>query len=806
MSRKSHDMQGVTRMRVCCAAAAIAIVMPVCSRAQDLTPGEIRVSIMDARTHGPLANADVFLVGGERPVSTLSDAKGESAFSQVSPGIYHVTIVHAGYEKYDTGDIEVAPHGRVTLAVSLAKDLKTIAVVQARSATVVTSEDINGDSAQRKISSTLSGALNKLAGVLVNDSPGGGLDVSLHNHDASETALSINGIRLSGQAGNMIGAGDNLFSGASIDFTPTADALGGSIDFQTLRPTKTWNYNAKAVVGNYGAQTFSLSATGTAGRFGFALQRASSATDAFVSGLDYEDQSGSRYLHVGGHGHDGNLVKVVYTANKRTSISLSDMSTTWRSDELCTNFYTDLPCGYGPGAVTGNKSSLVTFAVTSLIGNVNAIVNVYKPFGRYWYEYPQRALNGVPSPYYSRGTYDSAGGYAGASITAGRHTYSVGMQYSQYTGSVSRPVAGVGVTIDQPVEQQRSFELSNRVKANERLALSHSMSIASATGAGSTLVVSERADWALRQGDKLGGSLSIGSASPSYGTRFPITDALASDIDCHNGSMYVNGPPDRTLPQSNISYNLGWQHSFHRGSLQFNTYRQSAVGQSRLLAVPILAEPDDIFASGLADFLQKAKNVWSVNGVCGSTPFDPRHVYIAQMVSGLGQVYQGFDFSGRLNLGRNVALFPMYALNSTYLSSLDPRLQVPGSYYGVGWQLPHRPLRTAGLTFDGLLTHGKIEWLANAQFTAINNAQDLPAYTTYNAGLVLQADIGTLTLMESNIFGTHSGLFTTYQGIYPMPVVGGGTFAFATTPLPPRQWQFTWDIPWHQRVPKNGRT
>jgi len=33
-----------------------------------------------------------------------------------------------------------------------------------------------------------------------------------------------------------------------------------------------------------------------------------------------------------------------------------------------------------------------------------------------------------------------------------------------------------------------------------------------------------------------------------------------------------------------------------------------------------------------------------------------------------------------------------------------------------------------------------------------------------------------------------------------MPVVGGGTFAYATTPAQPRQWTFTWDIPWTQHI------
>lgn len=54
------------------------------------------------------------------------------------------------------------------------------------------------------------------------------------------------------------------------------------------------------------------------------------------------------------------------------------------------------------------------------------------------------------------------------------------------------------------------------------------------------------------------------------------------------------------------------------------------------------------------------------------------------------------------------------------------------------------------------------------------------------------------------MFGTHSGLFTHFEGIDPMAVVGGGSLSFSTTPLPPRQWAITYRIPWHQHVPHGG--
>jgi hypothetical protein len=55
---------------------------------------------------------------------------------------------------------------------------------------------------------------------------------------------------------------------------------------------------------------------------------------------------------------------------------------------------------------------------------------------------------------------------------------------------------------------------------------------------------------------------------------------------------------------------------------------------------------------------------------------------------------------------------------------------------------------------------------------------------------------GSLRFFESNIFGTDTGLFTTYQGVNPLPVQGGGSFSLATTPLAPRSFSVQYDVRW----------
>ena len=57
---------------------------------------------------------------------------------------------------------------------------------------------------------------------------------------------------------------------------------------------------------------------------------------------------------------------------------------------------------------------------------------------------------------------------------------------------------------------------------------------------------------------------------------------------------------------------------------------------------------------------------------------------------------------------------------------------------------------------------------------------------------------GSLSLLVANIFGTHTSLFATYEGVNPMPLQGGGTFAFSTIPLQPRSITVQYQIRWRQ--------
>ncbi|MFN2528984.1 MAG: carboxypeptidase regulatory-like domain-containing protein [Candidatus Baltobacteraceae bacterium] len=775
------------------------------ARAQSLTPSDIAITVRDAATSAPIDNAEVFLLGNGNSQSSLTDADGKLLFANVQPGIYRIAVQHAGYLRSEIAEFEVGQSSRVTIVAKLVSTLKEIATVTAHGSVSINQESLGADSAERKVSQSLKDALGRLAGVSIDDSnyENAAFNISLRNHDSSQTGTSIDGMSVSGPAAQALGAAQDLFTGATVNFSPTAGYLGGNVNFQTLQPTKTRTFNALGTIGNLGAASDSISATGSIGRLSLAAQMAMNASDFPLTGATYRDQSGRTYEHTGGHKTQAALIKFSYSLSKRASVNLGAMLANGEYDQLCQSYVTLAACGYGSLPRNFNHNVFLTLGVSTLIGNVQSTVFAGLPFGSFGNEDTGRVLSGTQlPPYFLKGSYNTLYFGAYGSITARRHTDSFGFSSANSHQGTIQTYNGAARSFAGPRATSRNLWFRDKIKANEKIAMTHGVSVASATGAGSSLILSETADWTPAKNDAFEASVSLGSAQANYQTSTALTDAPDADYDCFNRSVFVEGPNDSAVPQTSVSYDLSWRHKFRAGNWNLALYRQNASGQSLRASVPIASEPASLFPNGLSAYLQGLQEFWTSPTVCGALPFNPARVYVTQNLSGLGQVNQGFSFSGQLRIGKNLSLFPTYTIGSTYLSSVDPRLQYPGGFYSAGMQLPKKPLRTAGLILDGVLPKSALEWLVGAQSNDVNNPNNLPAYTVFNAGVVLSPHFGgTLTLVESNIFGIHTGLFTTYQDINPRPVVGGGAFAYSTTPVAPRQWTVTWRIPWREKLP-----
>lgn len=785
----------------CLAAPALRVA------AQSQEAGAIVVTVTDVNTGKPIDNAQIFLLGGDSPQSSLTNMKGVLIFENLPPGSYHVRVDAPGYEQVNTPvDVGEAQRARVNVALAPSGQLKTIASVISKASVVnINIEDVNANSALRRVSQSLSDALNKMAGVSVDSDlygAGSAFNISLRGADASQTGYSIDGVRIAGAAAQALGGAQDLFSGASVNFAPSAGNTAGTVNFFTLQPSKLWNYSFNGTIGNYSRTLGVWSATGGFGKMSFAFAHSGGGQVGPLNGSVFADQTGAAYMHDGGFSRTANLVKTNLALSPVSTLTYSFIGSAYNSTNICPYQTAVLPCSYGPGNVTRSDSEFQSVGVGSLLGHLQFNADAYFGKTRTVGSEPARAVNGVVIPL----SWISPIAYASFDVrfsaTARRHTVYGGV-YSSSENSTYQSTFNGSQSLQSSTVSTRFFSiyLSENTKANDRLKFLHAISASSATNSGNALNLYESATWQPAVADVFEGGLGIGGSSTFYSSS-TLGDALSADYDCFNRSVYVGGPTDPPGPQSSINYNLAWRHTTRLGFLNVSLYRNRYIGQGQRVAVPIGSEPASLFPGGsLANYLAGIQQVWSQPAVCGSMPFDPNFVYVSQTLNSLSEVTQGFSVTGEMALGKNLLLFPTYATTNAYYSALDPRLIAPNSYYAAGAQLPRIPLHKMGLIIDGVVPHTPFEWLVDGEFTSVNNQQNLPAYTIFNAGFVMKLPRGSLSFLAANIFGTQSALFATYQGVNPMPLQGGGTFAFSTIPLPPRSLSLQYQIRWKQRTP-----
>ena len=162
--------------------------------------GEIDLNVVDSKTNEPLGNVRTFLLGAQT-ANALTTASGAIKFTDVPVGIYRIRLQLRGYNGASTREFDVLPDRAVHVRILLSKrtaaggssttsendsNLKVIGVVTAHSNVSITTTDLNADSAIRRLSSSLTDALDKLAGVSVTTDatdPNSAITISLNNQD-----------------------------------------------------------------------------------------------------------------------------------------------------------------------------------------------------------------------------------------------------------------------------------------------------------------------------------------------------------------------------------------------------------------------------------------------------------------------------------------------------------------------------------------------------------------------------------------------------------------------------------------------
>jgi hypothetical protein len=811
------------------ALALVLFVMPVAAATRasaQSDEGEIDLVVVDAANGEPLGDARTFLFGAQT-ANALTNASGSIKFTDVPVGIYRVRITLRGYDGASTREFDVLPNRAVHMRFQLSKrsahetpensgassastsgnnsNLRVIATVTARAKVSITTTDVKADSPIRRLSDSLTDALDKLAGVSVTTDatdPTSAVQISLHNQDESQTALTLDGIPLSapGAAGNLRSIGTDLFAGSQVSFSPTAGGLAGGVNFSTLQPTQALQIRASGTTGTYDRSNYLFAATGSVDKLGFVLEHTWRGANSPLTFRDYEDQSGLTYAHGGESTSLSDLVKLRYAfGDERTSISATALDTNRNAYAVCAQDVTVLPCGIGPGNRTFERYGMAYATVQSLIGNVqtnfsayaNSSATVTDDLNRYVLTpnpldpSDPAAYEPTLDPSLSNGNTVTRGVAYSASLAQGNHTFTlVGNTYAAMNESV--PVIGSQyVTPFTNAASSTRFQFSDTIKSNDRLTLTPSVSFADTSGLGGSVLAGISSTWTPATADAYALSVSVGSSQPNLGAMRSFSDPVSARFNCQAQTAVVGGAGDtgEGQKQSATAITAAWTHRFRTGaSLSLDAYSQVQSGQ---LINALIDEPASYFNAAGSGYLQTLYAAYRSPTVCGLAAPTPT-VYAQESVAGTRRIYQGLDFTGRFALSPYIEILPTYSLNVALLSAAGPRLADGPSTTIVGAQLPNRPLHKGGLTIDGLLPRSGLELLASVQYVGANNQQNLGPYADFSFGASHRLGAGELTLFINNTFNAYAGEFATDAFARPLPLSDGNLYYAAATPLTPR--------------------
>jgi len=284
------------------------------------TTGAITGTVHDL-TGAPVADASVALQGPAH-YATRTDSGGAFSFTAVTPGVYSISIVKAGYTSASQSDIAVLAGQTQTLTVQMERltfsSLRTIAAVRVRGSGTIntTPAAVNIISPQEFVNQAqpqVTRILNQVPGVQISlpsnsangASPGSITVPNIRNALSYETASLIDGHPISvGQYGDNVTTFLNSFMFGNVEVikgpgatSPVVNnAIGGTVNFRTKEPTLQPQAQLLFGFDNRGGALSNFSYSNTIGRLGIVADVASNNNPSALYGKQiYYDPSGGIY-------------------------------------------------------------------------------------------------------------------------------------------------------------------------------------------------------------------------------------------------------------------------------------------------------------------------------------------------------------------------------------------------------------------------------------------------------------------------------------------------------------------------------
>jgi len=289
------------RLRGALALSLLFACAPLRAPAQQAAPSAaLHGLVVDGATSLPLAGATVVVTG--RPDRAVTGNDGRFAFPSLPPGLYRLRVERGGYQPTQSDDVALVGGAvaSVTLAVQrelAAGTLRTIGATSTNAATsllraTTTTVTVTTDALRQRGMQRAADALRELPGIsngIVGDTAALADDVPLQLRGIgtleTTTAIDEHPIAYGFPGGYNFqvsplapfrdlsvtyGSGSNLLG---------TSAIGGVVDLRTLQPTPDARVNLDLGYGSFGRSAANVTATGTAGRLGYAFAYGSSGLD-----------------------------------------------------------------------------------------------------------------------------------------------------------------------------------------------------------------------------------------------------------------------------------------------------------------------------------------------------------------------------------------------------------------------------------------------------------------------------------------------------------------------------------------------
>jgi hypothetical protein len=781
---------------------ALAALWPLFAIAQQDADGSIRIVVTDQASKAPLELARVLLSG---PVITseLTGRNGEVLFTDVPDGIYRARVIKGGYEAVTSPQFEIIEGRAIEVAVTLAlsTSLRMIGHVTVHSSTVVSADTLTQGSAQRRLSDDLADALNKLSGVSVStssDDSDATQTISLEGHDPTQTQLTLDGIPLNGPgtAGNLRGFATDLFTGASVRMGPQLGALGGGVNFTTLEPTLSWLSYASLALGSYGRYNYSLAETGSDGKLGIAVELTDRDTPSLVDGERYLDSSGLDYIHNGANSTGGELLKLHYSLSDTQTIIGTFLGSTVDSGLTCLRLDGSIPCGYGPNNYNQGDFSMYALTDDALIGETTMQASIYGMDSKSLQDELNRYVGGVLSPNGASGGSSTHGFMINATLPSReRHTIAV-EAYDTETSQAETPLVPAAVPYYTGSSQSSygALQLTDTIHSSDKLTLLDSVGISHASYAPSTILGSAAATWKPDKLDTYSVAYSLGGVAAGGPRQTTLTDPASLRFNCNGNIAEGNAPGEQPGASSSSSLRVNYTRALLGGNIALSLYREV---QNDVLS-PLYVNGEALAATGVLPpgYASLVQPIWDSPGGCDApagTPFNTTQLYFSTPINGTEHVYQGGELTAYLTFG-DLVVQPYYNITGSVLYSTDPLLDNPYSFVISGVQAANTPLHKAGAVFDYKSPGSAFEYLFDAQYTSINNPNNLPSYVTFDAGINVQLQHGSLTIAAENITNQYGAVFASPQWQVPYTTIGGTLIPNIARPLTPREYQVTYTV------------